>query len=103
MQRPVVLNVVNFHEKASRFRKDATRPSPEGAVDIPSLVSRVESLRSKARTELHDAILMLDLAAQRARQLGDIISDPALKKHFDDELLIIEELLQLARDKTSQL
>jgi hypothetical protein len=105
----MVLNVVNFHEKASRFRKHATRRSPERPVadipsaDIPGLVSRAKGLQSKARTELHDAILMLDLAAQHARQLGKIIRDPALKKRFDDELLTIEELLQLAWDKTSQL
>jgi hypothetical protein len=100
----MVLNVVNFHEKASRFRKGATRRSPEGAVpDIPTLVSRVQGLQSKARTELHDAILMLDLAVQHARQLGKIIRDPARKKRFDDELLTIEQLLQLARDKTMEL
>jgi len=105
----MVLNVVNFHEKASRFRKHATWRSPQGAVadipgaDIPGLVARAKGLQSKARTELGDAILMLDLAAQHARQLGKIIRDPALKKRFDDELLTIEELLQLARDKTSQL
>jgi hypothetical protein len=100
----MVLNVVDFHEKASRVRKDATRRSVEGAVaDIPGLVARAKGLQSKARTELHDAILMLDLAAQHARQLGKIIRDPALKKRFDDELLTIEELLQLARDKTMEL
>jgi hypothetical protein len=100
----MVLNVVDFHEKASRFRKNAPRRSAEGAVaDIPSLVARAKGLQLKARTELHDAILMLDLAAQHARQLGKIIRDPALKKRFDDELLTVEELLQLARDKTMEL
>jgi hypothetical protein len=100
----MVLNVVNFHEKASRFRKEATRRSPKGAAaDIPSLISRVSGLRSKAKTELHDSILMLDLAVQQARQFGKIIRDPARKKRFEDELLTIEELLRLARDKTMEL
>ena len=100
----MVLNVVNFHENASRFRKDRTRRSAEGAVaDIPSLILRVDGLRSKARMELHDAIVVLDLAVQQAHQLGKIVGDPALKQRIDDELLTIEELLQLARDKTSQL
>ncbi len=100
----MVLNVVKFHEEAARLRKDATRRSPEGAVaDISSLVFRFRNLESKAKKELCEVILRLDLATQHARQLGKIICDPALKKHFDDELLMIEELLQLARDKTLKL
>ena len=100
----MVLNVVNFREKTSRFRKDATRRSAQRAVaNIPSLIARAKGLQSKARMALHDAILMLDLAAQHARQLGKIIREPALKKRFDDELLTIEELLQFARDKTMEL
>ena len=100
----MVLNVVQFNEKAPHFRKTAPRTSPQSTfADIPGLVSRFIVLQSKARTELRDAILLLDLAVQRARRLGNIVRDPALKKHFDDELQTIEELLQLARDKMSQL
>jgi hypothetical protein len=99
-----MLNVVKFEEEAARFRKAATRPSPQGAVaDIPSLVSRFRHLESKAKRELSDAILLLDLAVWHARQLVKTLGDPALKKLSEDDLLIIEELLQLARDKVLQL
>ena len=99
-----MLNVIKFHESALRFRKDATRRSAKSAVaDISILISRFAGLHSKARTELRDAIVLLGLAAQHARQVGQAILDPALKKHFDDELSRIDELLQLARDKTFRL
>ena len=99
-----MLNVVDFPEKASRYRRRATRRSPEDAIaDICGLVFRFKSLESKAKRELHDAILLLDLAAQQAHRLAKAIGDPALRKLFEDDLLIIEELLQLARDKTSRL
>jgi hypothetical protein len=97
-----VLNVVDFPQRASRWR--ATRRSPEDAIaDICGLVLRIRSLESKAKSELRDAILLLDLAAQHARQLVKAIGDPASKKLFEVDLRLIEELLQLARDKTSRL
>lgn len=97
-----MLNVVKFPEKSSRFRKSATWRSPEDAIaDISGLVFRFRILESKAKTELRDAILLLDLAAQHAHRL--VKADPALRKLFEEDLLIIEELLQLARDKTYRL
>ncbi|MGZ5870924.1 MAG: hypothetical protein ACXWKP_02305 [Bradyrhizobium sp.] len=100
----MVLNVVKFPKKAARFRWSATRPAPEAAVaDISGLVSQIQSLQSKAKTDLRDAILLLDLAAQHARQLVKTISDPTLRKRLEDDLTIIEELLLLARDKTLHL
>ena len=99
-----MLNVVDFPQRASRYRRRATRRSPEeGVADICGLVLRFKSLESKAKRELHDAILLLDLAAQHAHQLVKATNDPALRKLFEDDLLIIEELLQLAREKTLRL
>ena len=99
-----MLNVVKFEEEAARYRKGATRRPPAGAVaDIPGLVSRFKYLESRAKRELSDVILLLDLAVQHARQLVKILADPALEKLCKDDLQIIEELLQLARDMTRQL
>jgi hypothetical protein len=99
-----VLNVVDFPQRASRYRWRATRRSPEDAVaGICGLVFRFRSLESKAKRELHDAILLLDLAAQHARQLVKAIGDPVLKRLLEGDLLMIEELLQLAREKTLRL
>ncbi|MGA9089221.1 MAG: hypothetical protein WB420_08960 [Bradyrhizobium sp.] len=99
-----MLNVVKFEEQATRFRKGATRRSPERAVaDISGMVSRFRELESKVKTELHGVIFLLDLAVQHARKLVKILNDPALEKLCKDDLLMIEELLQLARDMTRQL
>jgi len=99
-----VLNVVKFHEEASRLRGTTMKRGPEvAAADIPILIGRFSGLQSKAKTELRDAILLVDLAAQQARQLVRTINDPALKKLLEDDLLVIEELLQLARERTSRL
>ena len=99
-----MLNVVKFEEEAARFRKGVTRRSPEGTVaDIPSLVSRFKYLESKAKRELSDVILLLDLAVRHARKLIGILDDPALEKLCKGDLLIIEELLQLARDMSREL
>jgi hypothetical protein len=43
---------------------------------------------------------LLDLAVRQTRRLIKAIRDPAMKKLLDDDLMIIEELLQLARHKT---
>lgn len=101
----MLFNVVNFHEEASRHRRYAmTRGRQVAAADLAGLMERFKGLQSKAKTELRDAILLLDLAAQQTHRLVRTISDPAaLKKLIGDDLQIIEELLRLAREKTSRL
>ncbi len=100
----MVLNVVNFPERTSCRRKSATRSPQERAVaDISGLVSRFRGLESKAKRELREAIFLLDLTASRVHQLIKTIGDPALKKPFEDDLGLIEELLQIAREKTMRL
>ena len=100
----MVLNVVRFPRKTSRFRKKAMDASQErGLSDFPDLVSRFRGLESKAKRELHDAILLLDLAALHAQRLVRALGDSALKKTFEDDLKLIDELLRLAREKTLQL
>jgi len=99
----MVLKVVNLHEEASRHRRYAMKRGRQVAVADAGLMERFKGLQSKAKAELRDAILLLDLAAQQAHRLVRTIYDPALKKLIEDDLQIIEELLQLARDKTSRL
>jgi len=81
-----------------RFRACRLRPPPETFdADIAELVSRVTGLRSKAKNEIFQSILLLDLAAQRARQIAEQIDDPAVKENFNANITTIEHLLQLAR------
>ena len=46
---------------------------------------------------------MLDLAAQHAREIAKLASDPAAKKSFDEHISMIERLLQLAREMAFKL
>jgi len=99
-----VRNVVEFHQEASRIRAGAgTRPLEVADADLPMLVGRFKDLQSKAMTQLRDVILLLDLAAQQTRQLTRTFDDKALKKLIEEQLLIVENLLQVARDKMLQL
>jgi len=99
-----MLNVVSFRQKARLSRE--SRPECQPAhidADIPDLVSRIGSLQTKAKGEIRDAILMLDLAAQHARQISRTICDPAAKANFDERLAMIEEMLQTARSMALKL
>jgi hypothetical protein len=96
-----VLTVVYFHEGETRLGNAQPPRSPEDAVaDIHGVVSSFEGLQSRVKTELRDATFLLDFAARQTRRLIKTIRDPAMKKLLEDDLMIIEELLQLARHKT---
>jgi hypothetical protein len=55
------------------------------------------------RGDIGNAILMLDLAAQHAREIAMRVSDPSAKKDFDEHISIIERLLELAREMAFKL
>jgi hypothetical protein len=77
--------------------------SETAGVDAFELATRVTGLQSKAKESIRQSILMLDLAAQHARQLATRLRDPAAKASFDAHIMTIEQLLQLARDMTMKL
>jgi hypothetical protein len=99
-----MLNVIEFREKAPRSRglMPPRAPANVGA-DISELASSIIGLQSKAKGEIGHAILMLDLAAQNAREIARLASDPAVKKSFDEHISIIERLLGLAREMAFKL
>jgi hypothetical protein len=93
-----MLNVVDFRERAPRSRRSKyERPPANVGTDISELASRFTRLESKAKGEIQNAVLMLDRAAQHARQIAKRISDPTVKRTFDEHVSIIEQLLQIAR------
>jgi hypothetical protein len=96
-----MLNVIRFRKRAPISAGPGRRRPPadeDVKADIAELSSRVTVLKSKARSEIGNAILMLDLAAQHAREIADRLSDPSAKECFDEHISIIERLLELARD-----
>ena len=80
--------------------KGSDAASPEHAVaDISGMVSRFRELESKVKTELHGVSFLLNLAVQ-TRGVRQDIERPRAAKLCKDDLLMIEELLRLARDMT---
>jgi hypothetical protein len=99
-----MLNVIDFRDKASRLREPAreSRPADAGS-DVAGLASRIVSLHSQARGKIDSAILLLDLAAQHAREIEKRVSDPSARKDFDEHIATIERLLQIARESALKL
>ena len=89
-------NVVYVQERASR-------PTGAANADISELVSRVIGLQTKVIRQIDNVILMLDLAAQHARQNAKRVRDPAVTDQFDERLSTVEQLLQFAREKAMKL
>lgn len=95
-------NVVSF--RVARSRASTLPPPPETFdTNIAELVSRILGLQSKAKEDISHSILMLDLAAQHARQIARQICDPAMKQNFNAHVATIEQLLQIARDMALKL
>ena len=57
----------------------------------------------EAKGEIGNAVLMLDLAAQHAREIAARLADPMARKNFDEHIAMIERLLQLAREMALKL
>ena len=93
-----MLNVIDFRKKAPRFGESRLPPQPVNVdADISELACRIVSLQSKAKGEIDNAVVMLDLAAQHARQIAERVCDPKVKHDFDEHIATIDQLLQVAR------
>jgi hypothetical protein len=97
-----MLNVIAFRKSGSRGPGQQQSPANVEA-GIAELASCVTGLQSKARGDIGNAILMLDLAAQHAREIAMRVPDPAAKKDFDEHVSIIERLIELAREMAVKL
>ena len=99
-----MLNVIDFREKAPRSREQERQSQPATAeADIAELASRITSLHGQARGEIGSAVLMLDLAAQHARQIEKRMGGASVRKDFDEHIATIERLLQIAREMALKL
>ena len=79
-------------------------PSPYiEEADQVQLRSRIIDAQSKAREQIFRSILLLDIAAQHARQIAKRTDDPALNKNLGAQVTIVEHLIQIARDMALKL
>jgi len=99
-----MLNVIDFWKRAPRYAESlAQSPAANANVDIGALASRITDLRSRAKGEIGNAVLMLDLAAQHALEVAARLPDPSARRNFEEHIAMIERLLQLAREMTFKL
>jgi hypothetical protein len=99
-----MLNVLEFQKRAPRARGAESGPaqaSPEA--DIAELASCVCAMQSMAKQEINQAVLMLDVAAQHAREIAKRMREPSARQKFDENISMIEQLLRLARQLALEL
>jgi len=94
-------NVIDFHSKLRRARA----PAPRSAATDPALEGRspVRGVRSCVKADVYKSIMLLDLAAQHAREIGTRIADPGLRQAFEVHVDAIEEAIQIARERARDL
>lgn len=98
-----MLNVIEFRKRAPSSLGPRQQRPPADVEPGAELTRCVRGLRSKARGDIDNAILMLDLAAQHAREIAMRVPDASAKKNFDEHVAMIERLIKLAREMASRL
>ena len=97
--------------KVGKFRMRAADPRAPAAHDqaavadtaAPDYAFRFAELQSKTKREIRNTILLLDLAAQHAREIAMRMSDPDARKVFDGHIASIERSLEIARERVADL
>lgn len=95
--------VISFREaRCSRAASRSYLPETIAAVTC-ALASRASDQPAIVKEDVYRSILLLDIAAQRARLLVKEISDPSRRENFEAQITTIEQLLQIARQMASNL
>jgi hypothetical protein len=90
-------NVIDFQTKPRRGR--ALAP-PSGGAGL-ALHDRGEPVRGRqlrVKAEVCKSIMLLDLAAQHAREIETRVTDPEVRRAFGRHVDAIEEAIQIARE-----
>jgi len=95
-------NVINFYSKLRRA--DAPAPRSRGAdATVQGRSPLVRGLQSRVKADVYKSIMLLDLAAQHAREIETRITDPAVKRAFEVHVDAIEDAIQIARERALDL
>ena len=98
-------NVVPFQKPtatavSSRFDLDAALASLS---TLPKQISEIRKRQTEVKEDIRLTVFMLDLAVAQARRLIDSTHDHQIKKGYGEHLLLIEELLEIARHRATTL
>ena len=89
-------NIVEFSPRTSRSRVAALAAEQGQAANI-GLARCVEQPRSTVAKEISNVILLLDLAAQHAREIAVKVDDPEIRQAINSHVTSIEASLLIAR------
>ena len=92
-------NVIDFQPGPRR----APAPRCTGPAIQDRTSSRIRAPHSRAKAEVSRSILLLDLAAQHAREIEIRIADPDIRRAFEVHIDAIEEAIQIARQRALDL
>lgn len=100
-------NVIEFRPVSHRSCQDVPRAGSAdhvGAGDVDrQLLDRVIELQKMATGELRRVILLLDLAVWHGREIVARIADPNSRSTIEGQLALIEQALQVVREKVINL
>ena len=87
-------NVVDLKTKPRRSR---------ASVHWSARTAHARGMQLRANAEVYRSILLLDLAAQHAREIEIRITDPDVRRAFETHIDAIEEAIQIARERALEL
>jgi len=96
-------NVVSLRAERYARASAGLLPLALEEADQVQLRSRIIDAQSKAREQIFRSILLLDIAAQHARQIAKRTDNQAVKKSLCDQVSLVEQLLQIAREMALKL
>jgi len=97
-----VTNVIDFQTKPRRARALAPRSGAAGLA-VQGRMPPVRGLQPRVKTEVYKSIMLLDLAAQHAREIETRITDPEVRRAFELHVDAIEQAIHIARERALDL
>ena len=96
-------NIVKLSARTARLAP-SLQPGDHASDEIfLQLVNRVMELRARAHHEVQRVIVLLNLLLSNTRKITDQISNPGVRKSFENELVSIETKLKLVHEKALDL
>ncbi len=100
-------NVIEFPPVSRRSCQDVPRAGSADHVEAGDvdrqLLDRVVELQKMAKGELRRVILLLDLAVWHGREILARTADPNSRRTIEGQLVVIEQALQVVREKVINL
>jgi signal transduction histidine kinase len=97
-------NVVGFKKPTSIQPTGATLHEAIASVAaLPAGISEIRNAQAQLKEDVRITILMLDLAVAHGRLLANAADDPRAKHDLEAKLASIQNLLEIARQRASEL